>query len=218
MKKKKIGKGTITALIIGFVMSVTIFFVLTIIQRELLKDTERTVVVMAKKPIPAGTVITENNVSEYLKEEAVSSSLAIQETYKLSGDLAGMYVTRNVAANEILYSGLVGNDTENLKKYKKPIELSLNISEEASAVAGTIRKNDSVNVYVCSQNEENGQLYELVLEAICVNEVYNENMEKIEMADEVSVALTFTFYMEQELVPDLLKKLESKEIFVVKVK
>lgn len=214
----KIGKGAITAMIIILVMSISLFFVLTLIQREMLKDTVKETVVLANKDIPAGTILTESNVSDFLKEEEVSSALVIQETYKTKSELIGKYVTRTVSGNEIVYAGVIGEDSKELEKYENPIELSLSISKNASAVAGTIRKGDYVNVYAVVQDANAKQSYELVLEKILVNEVYDENTSKIAMSDKESVALTFTFYMEEEAVPELLGKLQTKEIFAVKVK
>ena len=218
MGKKIITKGKITGIVIGFVLTLTLFFVLVLIQREMLKDTEKTVVVLANRQIKAGTVLTEDNISEYLKEVEISSGLAIKDTYRSKEELVGKYVTRTTAENEIIYAGLMMDDTEILSQYEKPIELSLSISGESSAVAGTIRKGDYVNVYAAAIDGTGGRVYELVLEEVLVNEAYDKNTEKIAMSDTESVALTFTFYMEQKEVPELLKKLETKEVFVTKVK
>ena len=99
----KVKKGNLTGAIIGFVLALTLFFVLVVIQREMLKETEKTVAVLARKPIVAGTVITEKNASEYLKEVEISSALATKETYQTVDELIGKYVSRNTAENEILY-------------------------------------------------------------------------------------------------------------------
>lgn len=218
MKKIKLAKGKITGLVIGLVMTLTLFFVLTFIQHRMLMDTEKTVAVLAKKLIPAGTVITDENASDFLKEVEISSVLATPETYQAVSSLFGKYVMRNTAANEIMYSGLLGDDAETLSKYENPIELSLNIEENASAVAGSIRKGDYVNVYAGMKNQEGNSVYDLVLERVLINEVYDANTVKIAMSDTESVALTFTFYMETEDVPELLNKLETKDKFIVKVK
>lgn len=218
MKKIKLAKGKITGLVIGLVMTLTLFFVLTFIQHRMLMDTEKTVAVLAKKLIPAGTVITDENASDFLKEVEISSVLATPETYQSVSSLFGKYVMRNTEANEIMYSGLLGDDAETLSKYENPIELSLNIEENASAVAGSIRKGDYVNVYAGMKNQEGNSVYDLVLERVLINEVYDANTVKIAMSDTESVALTFTFYMETEDVPELLNKLETKDKFIVKVK
>lgn len=218
MKKLKLKKGSLTGLIIGIALSIALFFVLTFLQREMLKDTEKTVTVLANKTIDAGMVLTKENASAYLKEVEINSSLATTETYQTIDELIGKYVTRTIKENEIIYSGQIGDEEEILRNYENPIELSLTISDDAAAVAGTIRKGDYVNVYAYLRGENGVQLYELVLEDVLINEAYNSETVKIEMSDKESVALTFTFYMEQEDVPELLNKLETKEIFIVKVK
>lgn len=218
LKKITITKGKITGLVIGLILTATLFFVLIFIQREMLKDTEKTTVVLANRQIPAGTVITETNASEFLKETEISSALAIKETYISVKDLYGKYVLRNTAGGEIIYDGTIGDEAEILSHYEQPTELSITISEEAAAVAGTIRKGDTVNVYASLFDEYGHQSFQLILENVLVNEVYDENMVKIAMSDKELVALTFTLYLEAEEVPTLLDKLKTKEIFVVKVK
>lgn len=220
MKGKKIitTKGKITGLIIGFVLTLTLFFVLVLVRREMLKDTEKKVAVLANRQIKAGTMLTKDNISEYVKEVEISSNLAIKETYCTKEELVGKYVTRTTEENEIIYAGLMMDDAEVLSQYENPIELSINISEESYAVAGTIRKGDRVNVYAAAMDETGREAYELVLEGVLVNEAYDKNTGKIAMSDTESVALTFTFYMEKEDIPKLLSKLETKEIFVTKVK
>lgn len=218
MKKITITKGKITGLVIGLILTATLFFVLVFIQREMLKDTEKTMVVLASRQIPAGTVITETNAKELLKEAEVSSTLAITETYISVADLYGKYVTRNTAGGEIIYDGIVGDEVEILSHYENPTELSITISEEAAAVAGTIRKGEYVNVYASLFDEHGNQSFQLILENVLVNEVYDKDMVKIAMSDKELVALTFTLYLEAEEVPTLLDKLKTKEIFVVKVK
>lgn len=218
MKKKKLWKGKITGITIGFVLTLTLFFVLIFIQREMLKDTEKTTIVLANRTIIAGTVITKENASEYLKEVEVSNTLVIPETYHSKGELIGKYVNRTVSDNEIIYDGLLWSEAETLRQYENPIELSLRIGEEAAAVAGTIRKGDIVNIYAELEDEDGNQSFELISEKILVNEVYDKNTELIAVSDKESVALTFTFYLEQENVSDLLDKLTEKDIFVVKVK
>ena len=218
MKKKKLWKGKITGIAVGFVLTLTLFFVLIFIEREMLKDTEKTTIVLANRTIIAGTVITEENVSEYLKEVEVSNTLVIPETYHSKAELIGKYLNRTVSDNEIIYDGLLWSQAETLSQYENPIELSLRIGEEAAAVAGTIRKGDIVNIYAELEDENGNQSFELISEKILVNEVYDKNTELIAVSDKESVALTFTFYLEQENVSDLLDKLTEKDIFVVKVK
>ena len=218
VKKKKLSKGKISAVVVGFVLTLTLFFVLIFIQRELLKDTEKTVIVIANKTIVAGTVITEQNVSEYLKEVEVSNTLVIPETYHEKTELIGKYVNRTIANNEIIYNGLLWSDAETLSQYENPIELSLHVGEDAAAVAGTILKGDFVNVYAELEDEDGNQFFELIAEKLLVNAVYDKNTELIAVSDKNSVALTFTFYLEQKDVSNLLDNLTEKDIFVVKVK
>lgn len=218
MKKITITKGKITGLVIGLILTAALFFVLVFIQREMLKDTEKTTVVLASRHIPAGTVLTETNAKDFLKEVEVSSSLAITDAYLSVTELFGKYVTRNTTSGEIIYDGIIGDEAEILSHYENPTELSITISEEAAAVAGTIRKGEYVNVYASLFDEYGNQSFQLILENELVNEVYDENMVKIAMSDTEQVALTFTLYLEAEEVPTLLDKLKTKEIFVVKVK
>ena len=68
------------------------------------------------------------------------------------------------------------------------------------------------------EDEDGNQFFELIAEKLLVNAVYDKNTELIAVSDKNSVALTFTFYLEQKDVSNLLDNLTEKDIFVVKVK
>ena len=82
------------------------------------------------------------------------------------------------------------------------------------ALAGRIRKGDIVNVYA---RYNQSQSYELILEQVVVQNVYDSAANVISNNDSTALASMFTFCVEAS-VAEHLGKLYTGEVAVVKIK
>lgn len=141
-------KNNIRRLSISAIIAFIIFICLTIIQSSILNQEEKQAVYQVTADIPVGTKITEDNIDQYLGLKQVQVSL-IPEGYITSADeMIGKFINRKYKAKDIItVDGLT--DTEKLYRDKidNPIEISFSTGSLSTAVSGTIREGDYINIY-----------------------------------------------------------------------
>lgn len=205
-------KGSIRIGIVGILLALTGYIALIWLERQALKDLEQKSVVRCVKTCPAGENITSANVEEYFKVVPVAATLATSQTMDTLDELIGAYPERRIEEGEIIYRTVFSNAAStDIRLY--PVELSVTAQIEY-AVAGRIRKGDTVNVYV--KNKETQQ-YKLVLENVVVREAYDSSAAVIGMEDQYALATMFTFYVD-ETVEEELGYLYNSDIAVVKIR
>lgn len=210
--KMKKWKGKISILLIGLLFSVVAYAALIWVERQALKDLERKPVARCIKECPAGEEITEGNVQEYFELVLVAEELATAQTYESLGRLTGSYPTRTIKEGEIVYSSTLSEEAEP-DRLLAPVELSVT-ADIAFAVAGRIRKGDTVNVYVENRDTKT---YELILEQVVVQGAYDANAASVSMGNEHALASMFTFCVEAS-VAERLEKLYGGKVAVLKIR
>ena len=138
-------KGVLQLGLIGLVFALTTYVALIWIERQALKDLEQKVVVRCIKTCPAGEDITSANVEEYFEATNVAAVLAIEQTISEIQQLIGTYPERTIEKGEIVYTSVL-TAADKIEELVNPIEISVTAGIEY-AVAGRIRKGDTVNVY-----------------------------------------------------------------------
>lgn len=205
-------KGSIWIGIVGILLALTGYIALIWLERQALMDLEQKNAVRCVKTCPAGENITSANVEEYFKVVPVAATLATSQTMETLDELIGFYPGRRIEEGEIVYRSVFTNTAlTDIELY--PVELSITAQIEY-AVAGRIRKGDTVNVYV--KNKETQQ-YKLVLENVVVREAYNTSAAVIGMEDKDALATMFTFYVD-DTVEEELGYLYNSDIAIVKIR
>lgn len=208
---------TIT-IVIGLLLSITLFIFLTQLEKEMLRDYETREVVRSVEEVPAGTWITESNVNLYFVLEEVNGKIVTDETITNLSMLCGSYANRNLSVGEIMYLPLFSSKEKLTGRYNSPTEISIRIEDEANGVAGTLRKGDCVNIFVSTLNGETKQeVYKEILKNIVINEAYDSVGNLIGMSDKEKKACIITFYVEESEVAMLLTQLTSGTLIIGKV-
>lgn len=137
-------RRTTVSLAVAFVL----FIALTVIQSSILNQEKKDKVYQVIQNIDVGTRITEDNFDNYFKLKEVQLSL-IPEGYILNKeDIINQYVTRAYKINDIITKdGVRDIESEYKDDIKNPIEVSFDISNLGSGVAGTLREGDLINIY-----------------------------------------------------------------------
>lgn len=127
--------------------AVTVFVILTIIQNNLVNNVDRTGVVVALVDVPAGIVLTEENIPDYFGMESRPSA-DIPAGYYTSGHaLVGRVTSREIKAKEIVTaSGIVGEDF--YAGMEDPVEISIAADKIGQVVGGSLRAGDIVDIKV----------------------------------------------------------------------
>lgn len=205
-------KEKLPVLVIALVLGLVAFIGLLWVERQSLKDLERKPVVVCIADCPAGEPVTESNVRKYFSITDVAESLVTSTTLTSLDELVGSYPKMQISDGEIIYTTMMNqnNPTENLEQ---PVEISVT-AEIDYAVAGRIRKGDVVNVYV---RDSRSNVYELILEQVVVQNVYDSTATVISNGDSNALASMFTFCVEAS-VAESLGKLYTGEVALLKLR
>lgn len=205
-------KEKLPVIVISLVLGLAAFIGLLWLERQALKDLEKKQVVVCIESCPAGETITESNVTKYFTVTDVSAVLATDTTLSSLDSLVGCFPIKGISDGEILYTTMLNQDnpTANLEQ---PVEISVT-AEIDYAVAGRIRKGDIVNVYV---RDSRSETYELVLEQVVVQNVFDSTATIISNSDSTALASMFTFCVEAS-VAESLGKLYTGEVALLKLR
>lgn len=213
MKNKR---AVISTLLIGSILAAVIFFALITVEREMLKDYQTGNVVVAVKDCSAGTLLTEENLTEYFTLYPVTQSLITGQTFSDVNSLLGLFANRSISAGEIVYQAEFSASAAQEDELREPVELSISVEQPADIVAGRIRKGDKVSVFVYEENEKEERGYQCVLQNVTVHEAYDNKATVISMSNKTDIVTMFTVYVEKEAVKELINKLYSGQIKVIR--
>lgn len=223
MDKKK--KGTIRALIIALIMSVAVFVAIIAVERYMLKNYEKAEVVVALKDIAAGTYITEDNRKEYFGVIELPKDAVMENVIVNIKDIEEYQVSYDMQKNEQLTKNkMLDTTTEILGAYENPVEASLKVENISSAVAGTLRRGDRVDIVGHAGTDENqneqfvtGDTLETILEDVYISGAYNSNGEEITVDSAINASVVFNFIIEKDDYEIYVNAVNAGDIQLIKV-
>lgn len=205
-------KEKISIFVIALLLAIVGFVALLWVERQSLKEFDKQAVVRCIKLCPAGEKITVANVYDYFELEDIPVGLVTEQTFDSLDALVDFYPGRTVMPGEIVYASVLKTE-DYAEVFLEPVEISITVDVE-DAVAGRIRKGDTVNVYV--RNVVTNE-FELIMEKVVVLNAYDANANMISMGDERSLASIFTFCVESSIAEDL-GYLFNGDLVVLKVR
>lgn len=145
---------------VSAVVAFILFIALTVIQSSILNQEKKDNVYQVIANIESGTKITEENFDYFFRLKNVQISL-IPEGYITSKEqVVNKFINRKYKVNDIVTSDGI-TDTEGLYKenIKNPVEVSFDVSGLSTAVAGTIREGDYINIYGLTRKSNEGDTW-----------------------------------------------------------
>lgn len=191
-KEKKNSSGL--AIFICLILTLALFVALVVIQKNIINNEDKVTVVVAKKDIPAKTVIDAKKVTTYFEEVKIVESLAYDGVYTnledLFGDESEIYIEDTIIAKQIVGDDVIVPCTKYLSEFKNPVEMGIKVSSFEHAAGGTLRRGDNVNL--CSVDEF-GNEYSI---SLFILKAFDASGVVIEPENKDSVAVAFTVVME----------------------
>lgn len=183
-KQKKKSKGGKSGLkvIISVIVAVIMFAAIVLLEKSALDNYEKTQVVVAKETVHMGADITKENATKYFKVSEVPASIVPDGSYKNVDELIGLYATCEIVAKEIPVDKNF-TDVNILTKVEDPVEVSFAIPAFSQAVAGTLRRGDTVNMSV---KNSNGNVNDegFVLENVLIKNAYSAEGKVLEVGND----------------------------------
>lgn len=200
------------AIVTAFVAAVAVYLVMLQIEKNVLEGYERTEVLLAICDIPAGVMLTEDNIGEYLLRENVDSKL-VPESALISPDqmLERVAVTK-IDKGCVLTEGMFRKLEEITAGMQQPVIAGFRAEDLYQVVGGVLRAGDRIHIY--RTEEEMGTF--LLWDGVYVQQVFDSAGTAIESDDKVTAAQRINIFLDKSNVEQFYSGLEQGSLRVVK--
>lgn len=205
--KKKITFSSVLFFFISLILTLFVFVGLIIAENVLSEKAAYVDIVVASKDIPAGEVITSENVSKYFKVAQVDIINNTKDSLSDINSLVGKKAIVPVIEGEIVLLKDFTFLNEYTDNIKEPVQIGINIGSLADAAGGIIREGDLINISVSykasmvEETEENSKFpyaSTFVIENVYVDCAMDNNGEIIKPADTEKCATLLLLTVEKE--------------------
>ncbi len=209
--RSKIQLGSIVA---ALVAALALFAGMVYTQRKVLGDFEKKQVYLAEKQIPRGTLLNEDNVSQYMVSRQVDAGWVPASAITDPSELYGMRALYHVGEGSLLSEDMFESPEEILGEMEQPVLLGVRAEDLYQVVGGVLRSGDRIHIY--QQEEESGKTV-LRWENLYVEEVFDNTGERVGAMDTGGSAVRLNLYLEQKDVEAFYQGISAKTLRLVKV-
>jgi hypothetical protein len=189
------------------------FAVLLWVEKNQLSDYEKTTVYAATGEIPAGQLITKENLEEYFQKKEIDASMvpacAITEADAVKDGVAKIQIGQGVFLTEGMFQPV-----ERIAAgMKEPVVAGFRAEDLCQVVGGVLRSGDRIHVYA----SEEGMGTFLIWENVFVQQVFDAGGKVIESGDVDTAAQRINVFLDKEDVEAFYTRLDQASLRVVKI-
>lgn len=215
MKKIEKINMKIGTVLIMLALGIIAFVCLNVAARNLNGNYEKTNLAISIQAIPQNTEITSENLSKYFRvENNVNVDMLTEDSVTDLQELVGLYANEDIHDRETIVRSSFSSEKDKKMEYRNPDEISFAVDTCASAVSGTLRKGDYVNVYVTDESLPEA---EKVLENVYISDAFDSSGVKIEAGDKTTVATIFNIYIERNEEKLFYEAIDGKQVIAAKI-
>lgn len=220
-KRDREKRAKLNKILVGFVMAVVLFVGLVTIEEAIIKNEIKLPTVVATKEIAARTVIKATDLSNNFKVIDVPEQYRAQDALSSLDELGDIITTQDMTPNAVLTAAYYTAEDDLLNQIEDPIEISINLGQVETAVAGKVRAGDIINISkVTSSESESGKVTyhsTYIMENAYVVEAHTGT--PTVSRDDVDTTVTLiTVYVPRAKEADIYKALEEGTLRVGLVK
>ena len=213
VKKIKVNKVLIGAVMLGLIASIVVYFLMLDTQKKALTAYEKGVIYVATKNIPEGTVIRENNYSQFFVQKELDKTLIPKSAIIEPEQLTSLITSNQIDEGTLITQGMFESVNEITKGMRNPVIAGFHVEDLYQVVGGTLRVGDRINIY--NVNEEG--VAEAIWSNVYVQEVFDNTGAKIESSDNAKSAQRINVYMDNMDIEKFYSDLAEGTLRVVKV-
>lgn len=221
MKNKESVKNLIIALIFGVIA----FLILLFVNNRISKN--EVDMIWSVKEIPQGTMLTEDNINNYVKAMPTNDSIRNGDIIVDKKELIGKIAVRDITTSELMQKSFFLDDDVK-SEFDDPVLVSFAATDFTSTGNGVIRRGDHINVSKLNDKnttsvsaDVNGNSinnYEnLIVEDAYVVDAFDSSGTKIEPGDKTAIATSFNIYIEKNDETAFYNTVKDKNIAVSKI-
>lgn len=233
MKKDKKERSILPGVIIvSLLVAVIVYAVMLNAEKTALSDYEKGSVYVTTKPVPKGTMIT----ADYITQKEVDKSLIPSGAVSNPEDLTDLISVYAVDPGSIITTGMFTAVNDITKDMTQPVVAGFKADDLYQVVGGVLRSGDRINIYQVNENANKGDTSQslantdaegnwtetystasLVWGNVFVQEVFDSAGTVISTADTTTPAQRINIYMDNDNVAVFYAALAQGSLRVVKI-
>lgn len=233
MKKDKKERSILPGVIIvSLLVAVIVYAVMLNAEKTALSDYEKGTVYVTTKPVPKGTMIT----ADYITQKEVDKSLIPSGAVSSPEDLTDLISVYAVDQGSIITAGMLISVNYITKDMEQPVVAGFKADDLYQVVGGVLRSGDRINIYQVDENVNKGDTSQslantdaegnwtetystasLVWGNVFVQEVFDSAGTVISTADTTTPAQRVNIYMDNDNVAAFYAALAQGSLRVVKI-
>lgn len=233
MKKDKKERSILPGVIIvSLLVAVIVYAVMLNAEKTALSDYEKGTVYVTTKPVPKGTMIT----ADYITQKEVDKSLIPSGAVSRPEDLTDLISVYAVDQGSIITAGMLISVNDITKDMEQPVVAGFKADDLYQVVGGVLRSGDRINIYQVDENVNKGDTSQslantdaegnwtetystasLVWGNVFVQEVFDSAGTVISTADTTTPAQRVNIYMDNDNVAAFYAALAQGSLRVVKI-
>ena len=233
MKKDKKERSILPGVIIvSLLVAVIVYAVMLNAEKTALSDYEKGTVYVTTKPVPKGTMIT----ADYITQKEVDKYLIPSGAVSNPEDLTELISVYAVDQGSIITTGMFTAVNDITKDMTQPVVAGFKADDLYQVVGGVLRSGDRINIYQVNENANKGDTSQslantdaegnwtetystasLVWGNVFVQEVFDSAGTVISTADTTTPAQRINIYMDNDNVAVFYAALAQGSLRVVKI-
>ncbi len=209
-KKNLLPKAAAGALL----AAVIVFCIMLNVEKNAMAAYEKSKILVACGDIAKGTVLTAENVDEYLEEKDLDKSLIPQAAIVDVEQLYQQMTVQKLDKGTMITEAMLQDLDKMLQDMTEPVVAGFKAEDLYQVVSGTLRSGDRIHIYTVDLDTRSTYL---VWENIFIREVFDGSGVMIEAEDKVTAAQRINILMEKENVEQFYSELAAGSLRVVKV-
>ena len=206
---KKLQTGGIIA---ALVASVAVFAAMVQMEKNVLTQYEKGVIYIAAREIPQGQLITEDNYTQYFREQQLDKSCIPPTALSAPEQVTELVAVYDIEQGVLLTQGMFQQMDVILEEMDRPVVAGFKADDIYQVAGGVLRAGDRVNIY--SVREEGTSL---VWSQVFVQQVFDASGSVILSGDSATAAQRINVCLDEADVADFYAQLAGGSLRVVKL-
>lgn len=199
MKEQKVKKILPGAIAVGLLLSIIIYAVMLHIEKTALSDFERSTVVVAAKEVPAGQLITVQNIGDYFMQKEIDAKLVPENAVMATDQMIEQVALYKIDAGTIMTTGMLDSFNEITADMEEPVIAGFKADDLYQVVGGVLRAGDRIHIYRIVESSEEKEDRGIINTDQAESEEPAENAEQTENAEEPEEAALWENIYVQEV-------------------
>lgn len=198
MNKKK-HKQKIAITILSLVAGIIMFMSLVNFEKMSLESYKTCSIVVAKKNILPGKIISAGELDDYFESINVNKDCAIdgfktmEDLKKYADKKGGLLIKQKIKDNEMIYDDKFICIDDETKLYENPVVVGVKVNSYEYCVGGMLRSGDIVDLSVINMDTA----YDIYIENVLILNSFDVNGIEISAQDTQAVSVGFNIVIEQ---------------------